>query len=210
MADDDPFARRLMKDALQAAGIVVIAEARTGREAVELALHYRPDAVLMDIVMPDLDGIAATRRIMASAPTQAVILLAGSEDDDLALSGLRAGASGFLTKEIPLEALPRAVRATEQGEAVVSRQLTTRLIEHLRGAPVRQADMRPLHSLLTNREWEVVALIADSRSNSEIADALVVSKATVRSHVKSILRKLDVSSREQAVEAAERMRAIPH
>jgi NarL family two-component system response regulator LiaR len=207
IADDDPFARRLIKDALQAAGIVVIAEASTGRETVDLVLHYRPDAVLMDIVMRDLDGISATKRILARAPTQAVVLLAGSDDEDLAVDGLRAGAAGFLTKDLPVEVLPRALRAAARGEAIISRRLTTRLIEYLRDVPERQTGMRPLRSPLTNREWEVMALIADHRSNAEIAGTLVVAKATVRAHVKSILRKLDVRSRDEAVVVAERMRA---
>ena len=206
IADDDPFVRRHVKEALQAAGIVVIAEASTGREAVDLVLHYRPDAVLMDIVMPELDGISATRRILEAAPNQAIILLTGSEGDDMAMVGLRSGAAGFLTKDVPVEALPRALHAAARGETVISRSLTSRLIEQLRASPDRQTGMRPLHSPLTNREWEVVALIADHHSNAQIASTLVVSPATVRSHIKSILRKLNVRSREEAVERAERMR----
>jgi len=207
VADDDPYARRLIKDALRAARIVVIAEARTGREAVELTLHYRPDVVLMDIVMPDLDGIAATRRILASAPEQIVLLISGSEEAEMALIGLRAGAAGFLSKDMPIEALARVLRAAVGGEAVISRDLTTRLIEYLRTLPDRQAGMRPVQSPLTNREWEVVALIAENRSNAEIAAALFVSIPTVRTHVRGILRKLDVATRQEAGMAAERLRA---
>jgi two-component system, NarL family, response regulator LiaR len=210
IADDDPFVRRLVKEALQAAGVVVIAEASTGREAVELVLHYRPDAVLMDVVMPELDGISATKRILDAAPDQAIILLTGSEDEDMAMVGLRSGAVGFLTKDRPVEALSRALHAAARGETVISRDLTTRLIKQLRATPDRQSGMRPIHSPLTNREWEVVALIADRRSNAEIASTLVVSTATVRSHIKSILRKLNVRSREEAVELAERMRIGSH
>jgi two-component system, NarL family, response regulator LiaR len=207
IADDDPFVRRLVKEALQEAGIVVIAEATTGREAVELALYYRPHVVLMDIVMPDMDGITAMRRILGERPEQRVVLLTGSDDDEMALVGLRAGAAGFLTKDLPVEALPRALQAVTRGEAAVSRQLTTQLIEHLRRTPERQSSgMRPVRSPLTNREWEVLGLLAEQRSNAEIAEALVVSAATVRSHMKSILRKLDVHTREEAVEVAELMR----
>ena len=186
---------------------MVIAEARTGREAVELTLHYRPDVVLMDIVMPDLDGIAATRRILASAPEQIVLLISGSEEAEMALIGLRAGAAGFLSKDMPIEALARVLRAAVGGEAVISRDLTTRLIEYLRTLPDRQAGMRPVQSPLTNREWEVVALIAENRSNAEIAAALFVSIPTVRTHVRGILRKLDVATRQEAGMAAERLRA---
>lgn len=209
VADDDAFVRRLIKEALQAAGIVVIAEASSGREAVGLTLHYRPDVVLMDIVMPEVDGIEATRRIIAERPDQRVILLTGTEDEDLALIGLRAGAVGFLTKALPVEALPRALEAAIRGEAAVSRSLTTHLIEHLRREPERKSDMRPVRSPLTNREWEVLGLLAEQRSNADIAEALVVSSATVRSHMKSILRKLGVHSRQEAVEAAEQMRWGP-
>ena len=206
VADDDPFVRSHVKDALRKAGVVVIAEATNGREAIELTLHYQPDVVLMDIVMPEVDGITATRRIVGERPSQLVILLTGSNHEDMALIGLRAGAAGFLTKDLPVEALPRVMHAVTRGEAAVSRALTTRLIEHLRRAPDRQFAMRPIHSPLTNREWEVLDLLADQRSNADIAEALVVSTATVRSHVKSILRKLHVRSREAAVELAEQMR----
>jgi DNA-binding NarL/FixJ family response regulator len=210
IADDDPFVRRLIKDALQSSGFVVIAEASSGREAVELTLHYNPDAVLMDVVMPGVDGISATRQILSARPQQAVILLTGSEDDDVALLGLRVGAAGFLTKDQPVEGLSRAIRAATRGEVAISRYLATRLVEHMRAAPARQGGMRPVHSSLTTREWEVLALIAENRSNAEIAEALVVSMATVRSHVKSILRKLRVRSRSEAVAAAERLRGAAH
>ena len=118
----------------------------------------------------------------------------------MALTGLRAGAAGFLTKDLPVEALPRASRAVTRGEAAVSRAMTQQLIEYLRDQPERQSGMRPVRSPLTNREWEVVGLLAEQRSNAEIAAALVVSSATVRSHMKSILRKLGVRTRQEAVE----------
>jgi DNA-binding NarL/FixJ family response regulator len=206
IADDDAFVRRLIKDALQAEGITVIAEANNGREAVELTVHYEPDAVLMDVFMPGVDGITATRHILEAAPEQSVILLTGSVDDELGLLGLRAGAAGFLTKDQPVEALTRALWAVSRGEAAISRHLATRLVEYLRAIPNRQTAMRPVLSPLTTREWEVLALIEDKRSNAEIADSLVVSMATVRSHIKSILRKLGVRSREEAVKVADRMR----
>jgi NarL family two-component system response regulator LiaR len=115
VADDDPFVRRLVKDALQNAGIVVIAEASSGREAVELTLHYHPDVALIDVAMPDVDGFAATRRIVAQSPRQLVVLLTGPEDEEVALLGLRAGASGFLSKDLPVEALPQVVKAAARG-----------------------------------------------------------------------------------------------
>ena len=117
IADDDPFARRVIKDVLQRAGVIVIAEARDGRQAVELTLHYRPDVVVMDVVMPELDGIMATRQIRRELPEQLVIVLtgAGSDDDELGLLALRAGAGGFLSKDLEIEALPRALAGLRAG-----------------------------------------------------------------------------------------------
>src|SRR3954466_13688780 len=110
VADDDPLARRVVRDALESGGIIVIAEASTGREAVELSLYYKPDIVLMDLVMPDGDGIQATRRILAREPSVEVVILTSSDDDDIGIVGLRAGASGFLNKRAGVAALPRALR----------------------------------------------------------------------------------------------------
>jgi NarL family two-component system response regulator LiaR len=210
VADDDPFARRVIKDSLQKAGIVVIAEARNGRQAVELVLYYRPDVVVMDVVMPELDGIVATRRIVKELPDQIVVILTGADDDDeIGLQALRAGATGYLSKDLDIDALPRALEGARTGEAVISRRMTKKLIEHVRRAPDGVAGMRPVRSPLTAREWEVIDMLRDGRSTEAIADDLVLSIETVRSHVKNILRKLDVRSREDAVAAADRMRMAP-
>lgn len=210
IADDDPFARRVIKDALQSAGIVVIAEARNGRQAVELALYYRPDIVVMDVVMPELDGIIATRRIVKELPEQIVVILTGADDDDeIGLQALRAGATGYLSKDLDIDALPRALEGARMGEAVISRRMTKRLIEYVRRAPNSVAGMRPVRSALTSREWEVIDLLRAGRSTEEMAADLVLSTETVRSHVKNILRKLDVRSREEAVAAADKMRSTP-
>jgi two-component system, NarL family, response regulator LiaR len=210
VADDDPFARKMIKEALQQAGIVVIAEAQNGREAAELALHYRPDVVLMDVVMPELDGIAATRRIVKENPAQTIVILTSADDDEMGLLGLRAGASGFLTKDLDIEVLPRALRSALNGEAAISRRMGARLVEHLRSTPDRDlTGLRPIKSPLTPREWEVVDLLAESLTTDQIAEALVLSSETVRSHVKNILRKLNARSREEALAAVQRMRADP-
>jgi NarL family two-component system response regulator LiaR len=206
VADDDPFARHLLKGTLRAAGIIVIAEASDGKQAVELALYYRPDVVLMDVTMPGVDGITASRRVVAKRPDQRVILLTRSEDEELALLGLHSGAVGYLSKDVSTEGLVRALHAVARGEAVIPRALSMRLIEQLRSAPQRLAGMRPVVSPLTNREWQIVDLFAERRSTAEIADTLYVTPATVRSHTKSILRKLDVGSRGEAVERADEMR----
>jgi DNA-binding NarL/FixJ family response regulator len=211
IADDDPFARRVIKDVLQRAGVIVIAEARDGRQAIELTLHYRPDVVVMDVVMPELDGIMATRAIRRELPEQLIIVLtgAGSDDHELGLQALRAGASGFLSKDLEIEALPRALEAVRWGEAAISRKMTLALVERLRDAPSGSSGMRPVKSPLTPREWEVIDLLKESKTTDQMADELVLSPETVRSHVKNILRKLDVRSRDDAVAAADRMRAAP-
>jgi len=208
IADDDPFARRVVKDVLQKAGVRVIAEARDGRQAVELTLFYRPDVVVMDVVMPELDGIIATRQIRKALPEQLVIVLtgAGEEDQELGLQALRAGASGFLSKDVEIDALPRALEGVRAGEAAISRKMTRTLIDRLRDAPSGSSGMRPVKSPLTVREWEVIDLLKAERTTDQIADELVLSTETVRSHVKNILRKLAVRSRQEAVEAADRMR----
>jgi two-component system, NarL family, response regulator LiaR len=211
IADDDPFARRVIKDALQKAGVLVIAEARNGRQAVELALYYRPDVVVMDVVMPEMDGIVATRHIRKASPDQHVIVLtgAGEDDQELGLQALRAGASGFLSKDVEIDALPRALEGVRAGEAAISRKMTRTLIDRLRDTPSGSAGMRPVKSPLTAREWEVIDLLKATRTTDQIAEELVLSTETVRSHVKNILRKLDVRSREEAVIAADRMRSAP-
>jgi NarL family two-component system response regulator LiaR len=199
----------MIKDALQRAGIVVIAEAQDGREAVELALFYRPDIVLMDIVMPGLDGIAATRRILKDIPDQMIVLLTSAEEDEMGLIGLRAGAVGFLSKNVDVSAVPRALLSGLDGQAVISRRLGMRLIEHFRNAPEGVSGMRPVKSPLTPREWEVVDLLHARNGTEEIAETLVLSIETVRSHIKHILHKLGVSTRAEAVEMAQQMRGAP-
>ena len=173
-----------------------------------MALYYRPDVVIMDAVMPELDGILATRQILKMVPDQLVIVLTGvdDEDDELGLLALRAGAAGFLSKDVDIDALPRTLHGVRAGEAAISRRMTKRLIEQLRSAPGGSSGMRPVKSPLTAREWEVIDLLKSTRSTDEIAAELVLSTETVRSHVKNILRKLDVRSREEAVAAADRMR----
>lgn len=207
IADDDPFARRTVRDALQDAGIVVIAEASNGHDAVQLSMHYTPDVVLMDVVMPGMDGITATRKLGERAPEVKVLVLSANADDEVGLLALRSGAVGFLPKSVSVASLPRALTAAHNGEAVVSQSLTARLIEAMRNTPVDGVGMRPVRSPLTPREWEVLDLLCMRASTEAIADALVLSHETVRSHIKNILRKLHVGSRQQAVDAARRLRS---
>jgi DNA-binding NarL/FixJ family response regulator len=210
IADDDAFARRVIRDALERAGVTVVAEARNGRQAVELVVYYRPDVVLMDVVMPELDGILATRRILKQLPDQLVIVLTGTNDDEdeLGLQAIQAGAAGYLSKDVDIDSLPRTLDAVWRGEAVISRKMTRRLIERLRRSS-GSAGMRPVKSPLTAREWEVVVLLEGGMSTEAVADQLVLSTETVRSHVKNILRKLNVRSREEALAVVKRMRDTP-
>lgn len=206
VVDDDPLARRMLRDVLQKAGITVIAEAGGGREAIELSVYYRPDVVVMDLVMPGMDGVAATRQIVDKAPEVRVVMLTSSDSEEVGLMTLRAGASGFLCKSVGVDALPRALRCARDGEAVVSRRLTMKLIEALRRQREDGAGLRPIRSPLTSREWEVLDLLCGGASTDDIAESLVLSAETVRSHVKNVLRKLGVRSRREAVDAAQRMR----
>ena len=208
VVDDDPLVRRLIKDTLQDAGVIVIAEAANGREAVELALFYRPDVVVMDYMMPELDGIEATRRIYDGDPGIRVVLLTGAADDTLGLRGLRAGAAGFLSKDMELASLPRALRSAYDGEAAISRKLAMQLVQHLRSAPAAGMGLRPVRSPLTDREWEVLDLLSGGASNEDISRVLVLSPETVRTHLKNLYRKLGVRSRADAVAAAGRMREL--
>lgn len=206
IADDDPLARRALRDALQERGIVVIAEAADGRDAVELAAHYRPDVVLMDIVMPGVDGVEATARLRERTPEVRVLLLTRSADAEMAVAGLRVGATGFVRKESALDELAGAVMATAEGHSVVDPLVVSRLLERLREAPDAGVGLRPVTSPLTDREWEVLDGLCVGLSPEQIADAFVLSVETVRSHIKSIFRKLDVHSQAEAIEAAGSLR----
>lgn len=209
VADDDPFARRIIRGVLQEAGIIVVAEAGTGSEAVELTMFYGPDVVLMDVVMPELDGISATRKLLKLRPDERIILLT-SADDELGIVGLKAGASGFLNKDLNIDALPRAIFGLMAGEAAISRNMGTLLVEHVRRCvPAGATGMRPVRSELSSREWEVLDLLCERKTTDVIASELFLSPETVRSHVKAIFRKLGVNSREQAIARADDLRAEP-
>lgn len=207
IADDDPLVRRALRQALQAQeGFAVDGEAGAGLDAVEMAVARGPDVVLMDVDLPDVDGITATLRIRRRAPDVRVVMLSAAEDEELGMLGLRAGAAGFLGKGVSDDALCRALSGVARGEAAVSRALTLRLVDRLRRAPERAAGLRPVQSALTAREWQVLDLMAAGASTEGIADELVLSIETVRSHVKHILAKLGAHSRAEAVQAAARMR----
>ncbi len=209
LADDDPLARRVVRDALQEAGFTVVADAANGREAVELVVHYRPDLVLMDVVMPEMDGISAARIIRERAPEVRVVILSTSADDDLGVLGIRAGASGYVTKDVDVIELAGMLEGVVLGEPAVTPKVTAQLIEELRGLPAAGRGMRPVRSDLTSREWEVLDMLAAGYTPDQVADELVLSTETVRSHTKSLYRKLGVHSRSELAEAVRRLRTPP-
>jgi NarL family two-component system response regulator LiaR len=207
VADPDPLARRVIRDSLSHdGGFIVAAEAKDGIEAVELALHYRPELVLMEVGMPALDGIGACREITAKAPSVKIVMFSVPQDRDVEIKALRAGAAGFLSKNADIEAVARALRSVASGEAAVSRALTRELVELLRNTAENGTGMRPVKSPLTTREWEVLDLICAGDSTREISGKLFLSEDTVYSHTKSILRKLGVHSRVEAIAVAGRLR----
>jgi NarL family two-component system response regulator LiaR len=207
VVDDDERLRGTIRAALQDAGLTVIAEADNGRDAIDLAAHFKPDVMIMDIVMANIDGLSATRQIVARAPSVRILLLTASDDVDLGMVGLRAGAAGHQVKGVPVAEIVDAVRRMAQGEPVVGPQLTWRLIESLRALPVGGQGVRPVRSKLTPREWEVLDLLCAGRSVDQIADELVLARDTVRTHVKRLLRKLGAHSQAEAISIANGIRA---
>ena len=207
IADPDPLARRMIRDSLSAAGgIVVVAEAKDGTELIELATHYKPEVVLTELGLPSIDGIDACRRILMKAPQVRVVMFTIAQSRETEVRALRAGAAGVLSKDISIESVTRALKGVVDGEAAISRRLTMHLIELVRRTTSSGTGLRPVKSVLTSREWEVLDLMCAGASTRQIAEALFLSEDTIYSHSKSILRKLGVHSRSEAVMAAERLR----
>jgi DNA-binding NarL/FixJ family response regulator len=206
LADDQPLMRAGFRMILEEIDdIDIVGEARDGVEAVRLAGELNPDVILMDVRMPGVDGIEATRRIVTAGGTARILILTTFDLDEYAFSALRAGASGFVVKDVPLDELARAIRAVASGDAVVSPRITRRLLD-IYAAKLpdlsRGAASGPASAALgqlTPREQEVLLEVATGLSNTEIAEKLVVSEATVKTHVGSILAKLGLRSRVHAV-----------
>ena len=177
--------------------IEVVAEAGNGREAVTCAARFHPDVILMDIRMPELDGLEATRRILATDTNARVLILTTFDLDDYVFEALRAGASGFVLKDDPPEQLLAAVRTVSAGEALLSPAVTKRVIRHF--ASVHRQGPPPGVSELTARELEVFQLITQGLSNAEIGQQLFISDTTVKTHVTRLLQKLGLRDRAQAI-----------
>lgn len=200
LADDDDLMRAGLRAVLSSdPAIEVVGEAPDGSAAVAKAVALRPDVVLMDVRMPGLDGIAATRAALAASQHLKVIILTTFEQDDYVFGAIAAGASGFLLKRTSPEQLLAAIHAVAAGDGLLSPSVTRTVIERLAGAPVLASARDPRVDELTAREREVLELVAHGLSNREIATALVVEESTVKSHMKRILRKVDARDRVHAV-----------
>lgn len=202
VADDQELARAGLSAVLDAEpGIAVVGEARDGEEAVELARRLAPDVVVLDVRMPVLDGIGATRQLVALDPAPRVLIVTTFDLDEHVADAIAAGASGFLLKDAGRVQLAEAVRVVARGDALLAPQVTRRLLERF-AERLRPAVRAPALDALTPREVEVLALLGRGLTNAEISAALVVAEATVKTHVSHVLLKLDLRDRAQAVIAA--------
>ena len=200
IADDDDLMRAGLKAVLSSdPTIELVGEAADGRAAIEQVCALSPDVVLMDVRMPELDGIAATRELSNSASATRVLMLTTFEEDDYIFGGLAAGAAGFLLKRTSPEELIAAIHTVAAGDSLLSPSVTRRVITEMTQAPRRDASTRERLGVLTPREQEVLVLIGRGLSNGEIATALVVEESTVKTHVKRILQKLQLRDRVHAV-----------
>ena len=201
IVDDQDMVRQGLRLILELAGIDVVGEARDGAEAVEVVDRHRPDVVLMDLRMPGMDGVEATRRIVEAGETR-ILALTTFDVDQHVVDALRAGAVGFLLKDVTSEGLVDAVLRTAAGESVVAPAVLSRMMDHFANRPPLDSAEPPGFADLSEREREVLAMIGAGRSNAEIAEALVISMATVKTHVRHVFAKLDLRDRAQAVVVA--------
>jgi NarL family two-component system response regulator LiaR len=206
LVDDHRVVRQGLRDFLELQeGLEVVGEAASGEEGVKAAQDLLPDVVLMDLVLPGIDGVEATRRIKSVSPSSRVIVLTSFADDDKVFPAIKAGAISYLLKDVQPEELARAVRAAQRGEAVLHSEVAAKLMQEF--STPRPAD-DPVEQL-TEREMDVLRLIAKGKSNKEIADTLIISEKTVKTHVSNILSKLHLADRTQAAIYALRQRLVP-
>ncbi len=204
IADDHPPTRAGIRASLESDGFVVTAEVADAPSAVKAAVRERPDLCLLDVHMPG-SGIAAAREIAARVPESAVVILTVSRNDDDVFDALRAGASGYLLKDMDPKRLPLALKGVLHGEAALPRTLVARLVDEFRerGRKRRVPVLAERGALLTSREWDVLELMRTGLSTAQISDRLFISQATVRSHIASILRKLGAPDRKTALRLLE-------
>jgi DNA-binding NarL/FixJ family response regulator len=205
IADDQALVRGGLRMILDAQpDLEVVGEAVDGREALQQARELSPDLVLMDVRMPELDGLETTRRLLDRDPSPKVVVLTTFDLDDYVYEAIRAGASGFLLKSAPPQQLIAGIRTVMAGDALLAPEITRRLLDRFVARPPRPTGIPPEFADLSERELEVLRLIADGRSNAEIAVDLYISEATVKTHVTHILTKLRLRDRVQAVALAYR------
>ena len=198
VVDDHDLLRKGLRDLLTEHGLRVVGEAGDGADAVRLVAHAAPDVVIMDLNMPRMSGIEATRRLAEVAPSCRVLVLTVSSDDETVADAIAAGASGYLLKDASGDEIAAGVRAAADGEALISPRIAARLLERLRPAEGPGAPGGARGAELTDREIEVLRLLAAGRDNAEIAQELFISPRTVKNHISSILAKLHVDNRIQA------------
>ena len=206
LADDHRMLREGLRRSMLEQGFDVVGEAGNGEEAVRLADELRPDVILMDVTMPEMDGVEATRQIRGSLPSTRVVMLTMHADQEVLAAAIRAGASGYLVKDCSTTEIATAVRLAVSGETALSPQLAASMLDE-----VRRLDSDPSFGaaeeerIITRREEEVLQLIADGCSTPEVAERLYISQKTVKNHLASIYQKLDARDRTQAVLQAVRM-----
>jgi DNA-binding NarL/FixJ family response regulator len=202
LVDDHPLTRSALAGLLTQHGFDVVGEASDGEEAIEAAARLAPDLILLDLSMPGLDGLSALPRLRAAAPDCEVVVLTASGTEENLLGAIRGGAAGYLLKSEPPERIVDFLRGVAQGEAALSGAVARRLLEQVREGGGRSSGVPDsIAATLSARELEVLLLLDDHLGTDEIAKRLFISEHTVRSHVKSLLRKLGVSSRREALEA---------
>lgn len=198
IADDEPTFRSGLRALLKSANeLALVGDAETGGEAIRLAAELQPDIILMDINMPGVNGIEATRRILNTSPHIGILILTMFEDDDSVFAAMRAGARGYLLKGALKAEILRAIQTVEGGGVVFGAAIAQRMMRYFAGVkPIESSDLFPE---LTDREREILALIAEGRSNNEIAQRLVLSGKTIRNHITNIFSKLQVADRAHAI-----------
>ena len=208
VVDDHALFRHGLLSVLRSApDLAVVGEARDGMEAIEQAAELQPDVVLMDVRMPTVNGIEAARRIRAAQPAVRILMLTESEDEEDLYAAVRAGATGYLLKEVAIDEIADAIRAVASGQALVSPSMTTKLLSEF-NAMSRRLEEEHDGRRLTDRELEVLRLIARGMSNKDIGTDLVIAENTVRNHVRNILEKLQVRSRVEAAMYAVREKLV--
>jgi DNA-binding NarL/FixJ family response regulator len=206
LADRDPLARGVIARSLaDAGGVTVVGETASGQGAVALCARLRPAVAVLEVRLRDLDGPEAARRIGHVAPDTCVMMLSALPAEEYWLEALSAGARGIVSKETPLPDTVDAVCRVARGEPVIPPSVNTLLVERVRTIPTLQRRLRPVQSHLTEREWEVVALLRDGATTAEVADRLRLSDETVYTHLKNVMRKLGVHSRSEILVAADEL-----